>query len=237
MSSHGLARATFVSCLLLTVTLAAQSPSPAEIIQQADAVRNPSGSFEMTVTLEDNDGRSSEYQVLIKDRDKTLIRTTKPARARGRDWLMLDDQMWAYIPNLRRAVRVSLRQKLSGQAANGDLSRLSWSGDYDAIIESQDDTVWVLRLTAKRKGLTYDGVRVWVDKQTSHPLRAEYLAKSGMLLKRASFRSYAELAGRLRPTEIVIEGAQDDADRSILRIESIRTRTLPDSIFRASTLR
>ena len=39
-------------------------------------------------------------------------------------------RIWVFIPNLKRSVRVGLSQKLTGQAANGDISRMRWSGDY-----------------------------------------------------------------------------------------------------------
>ena len=41
------------------------------------------------------------------------------------------------MPSLKRAIRVSLSQKLMGEAANGDISRMRWYGDYNVKIEKQ----------------------------------------------------------------------------------------------------
>ncbi|HQB46451.1 MAG TPA: outer membrane lipoprotein-sorting protein, partial [Polyangiaceae bacterium] len=132
--------------------------SAAEIVRKADEVRNPDESYFLRVEVQTSEhpDRPSEFEVSLLGNDKTLIKTVKPSRDRGRNMLMRGTEMWAYIPNLKRAVRVSLSQRLVGQAANGDISRMRWSGDYDAVIESQTERHWTLLLTANKTGLTYD---------------------------------------------------------------------------------
>ena len=68
---------------------------------------------------------------------------------------MLDENMWVFIPNLKRSVRVGLSQKLTGQAANGDISRMRWSGDYTPKLLKETKKSWLLHLQAKKKGLTH----------------------------------------------------------------------------------
>ena len=93
----------------------------------------------------------SEFDVSIQGNEKTLIKTLAPTRDRGRNLLMLQEEMWAFIPNLNRAVRVSLSQKLTGQTANGDISRMRWSGDYNPALESENEKEWVLFFHCKEK--------------------------------------------------------------------------------------
>lgn len=160
----------FLSSYISSVALA---QSPESILQKADEVRNPSASFKMEVEVKNPGGDdTSVFEVALKGKEKTMIKTLEPSRDKGRNMLMLNEDMWAYIPNLKRSVRISLNQKLTGQAANGDISRMRWAGDYDAKIESQDATKWVLFLTATKKGLTYDKIRATVDKKSFHPLKA-----------------------------------------------------------------
>ena len=57
-------------------------------------------------------------------------------------------------------------------------------------------------LTAQKKDLTYDRLRVWVEKSNYHPLRAEFLTEAGKPLKTAQYSGYKNIAGKVRPTEI-----------------------------------
>jgi hypothetical protein len=198
----------------------AQELSASEILRRADEVRNPSDSFFLRVRVVSSDrpNEPSEFEVSLLGNDKTLVRTVKPSRDRGRNLLMRDTQMWAYIPNLKRAVRVSLSQKLVGQAANGDISRMRWSGDYDARIEKQDDKHWTLFLTGKKEGFF-------------PPVSAEYLSVAGKPLKKAQFTGYKDMLRRQRPTEIRIQDAVRPDDQSVLKVLQMEERKFPASLF------
>jgi outer membrane lipoprotein-sorting protein len=205
--------------------------SPETIIERADAIRNPSESYRMRVKID-----AAVFEVLIKGQNRTLVRQLQPARDRGRNLLMLEQDMWAYIPNVKRAVRVSLAQRLTGQAANGDISRMRWSGDYDVVVENQTASQWQLYLTAKKKGLTYDKLRAWVEKGSFKPLRAEYLSVSGKPLKTAVYGEYKDLAGKQRPSQILIQDAIRADEQSKIVIENMEIKTFPDSLFRQDNL-
>lgn len=226
-----------MKALILVLSLLAAPPTlggledPAEILRKVDAIRNPSESYEMKVRIGE-----SLFLVLISGNSKTIVKTLEPVRDRGRDLLMIDEEMWAYIPNLKRAVRVSLSQKLTGQAANGDISRMRWSGDYAAQLESQEAGEWVLALRANKKGLTYERIRVWVSKKDYSPKKAEYLTDSGKILKRASFERYQMMAGRMRPTRLEIESAVNSSERSTLEVSSMTPKKFSDSIFNPQRL-
>jgi len=219
---------------LACFSLAALAVTPDEILRSADEIRNPSESFFMHVAVTGNDG-SSSFEVYTKGKDKTLIRTVAPLRDVGRDLLMLEENMWAYIPNLKRAVRVSLNQKLSGQTANGDIARMRWFGDYSAKIENETTDFWQLKLEASKKGLTYDRLRAFVQKNTFRPMKAEYLSNSDVLLKIALFSGYKSMAGKMRPTIIKITNGKS-SDASIIEISKMESRDLPASIFFQDTL-
>jgi outer membrane lipoprotein-sorting protein len=202
-----------------------------EILKRVDEVRNPSESYRMRVRIGD-----SAFEVLLDGNAKTLVKTLEPARDQGRDMLMLGEEMWAYIPNLKRAVRISLSQKLTGQASNGDISRMRWSGDYAAKIDAESAESWVLFLTATKKGLTYEKIRVTVEKRSFHPLAAEYLSSAAKPLKRATFGGFKMIAGRVRPTELAIQSAVNQNDRSKIVVESMEKMTFPSAQFNPQRL-
>jgi outer membrane lipoprotein-sorting protein len=206
-----------------------------DLVKRADEVRNPSDSFSMTIDLV-TDSRVTKFEVLIKGNEKTLVRTLEPPRDRGRNMLMLKENMWAYIPNLKRSVRVSLSQKLSGQAANGDISRTRWANDYSAILESEDAKQRVLLLSSQKEGLTYEKIRVRIGRENSFPLSADYLTKSGQALKKAEFLNYRMLAGKMRPSVIKISDALKPSEISEIRVLSMTPKTFPEALFSQSNL-
>jgi outer membrane lipoprotein-sorting protein len=230
---------TLLVTSFFSVSAQAQSVAPEEILKRADDIRNPSESYFMKVRVFDDGnttGSSSLYEIAIQGNTKTLVKTLEPPRDRERSFLMLDEDIWAYIPNLKRAVRVSLSQRLSGQVARGDISRMRWAGDYTPTIEKEDDKTWLLFLTAKKKGLTYEKLRVWIEKSTFRPLKADFLSLDGKPMKNTVYRNYTSLAGKLRPKEIFIKNATNENDQSLIQISEMKVQSFPSSLFNQTNL-
>lgn len=218
-----------VSCVFAFAVLAEAAENPAEWVKKADNIRNPAESFEMQIKVSTAENESV-FQVYLQGQDKTLIVTKEPARDKGRNMLMLDRDFNAYVPNLKRSMRLSLAQKLSGQVANGDISRTRWYGDYAATIEAETDKEVQLLLKGTKDNLTYAWVRLWLKKGSFEPLRAEYLALNGKtVLKKASFEDYKSIAGAVRPTTLKIEDTNKQV--SYIRILSMSKKEYPDSFF------
>jgi outer membrane lipoprotein-sorting protein len=232
-------KSTTLALSLLFATHAFAGESPDSIIKKVDDIRNPAAqSYAMQVEIRDVGSSSTKYvyDVSLSGNSKTLVKTLEPAREQGRNFLMLDEDMWAYLPNLGRAVRVSLSQKLTGQAANGDISRMRWSGDYTSTIEKETPKEWVLFLTANKKGLTYEKMRVWVDKSNYHPTHAEFLALSGKPLKNATYQGYKMIAGKVRPTQMILQDASRPSDQSQMTILSMTPKSFPASLFNPKSM-
>ncbi len=198
-------------------------------VKEADNIRNPADSYQMKIKVETPEN-TSLFDVYLKGKSKTLIVTKEPARDVGRNMLMLDRDFYAYVPNLKRSMRLSLAQKLSGQVANGDISRTRWAGDYAVTKEKESATEVQLLLKANADNLTYAAIRLWIKKENSQPLRADYLALNAKtILKRASFENYKQIAGALRPSQIKIEDTNKQV--SYIHILSMERKSFEDSYF------
>jgi outer membrane lipoprotein-sorting protein len=239
-------RKSILNSLVVTTLILAGSSARAAtdlegLLKRVDAIRNPAESYRMKVEVtssenSENKGEHYIYDVSCGGNDKTLVKTLAPPSSQGKKLLMLHENMWAYVPNLSRPVRISLSQKLNGQTANGDISRMHWSGDYSPSLEEETPAGWRLLLTANKDGLTYAKIRAWIDRKTYRPLKAEFLSVSGKPFKTATYQAYKTLAGLARPSEIVIADVVNANDRSTIRIMEMEVRTFPASVFNQNSL-
>ncbi len=223
--------------LLLTVfaTPSAWSAVNAEaLLKSADEVRNPGETYKMRIKVSTSN-TEQEFEVFLKGRDKTLVIIKSPVKDRGRNMLMLDRDFQAYIPNLKKSVRLSLAQKMSGEVANGDIARTRWFGDYKPVIEKTDGTNTVLFLDGLKPMLTYQKLRLWIETKSGRPQRAEFLGLDGKtVLKRAKYEGYKMVEGAMRPTLLKIEDVTGQT--SIIAILSQEKAELNDSLFTAQSL-
>jgi outer membrane lipoprotein-sorting protein len=209
------------------------------IVEKADEARFPKQAFEVTVdiasTLEDGTTEARKYRILSKGNQNTIVMALEPASERGQALLMKGRDLWIFMPSISQPVRLSLAQRLTGQVANGDLARANFSGDYTPKIlrtETIDgEAMYVLELTAEERGVTYHRVVYWVRQSNSRPYKAEFYSLSDHLLKTCLYQDYRQLAGRMRPTRLVMEDALHKGETSVLEYRDMRLRELPDKMF------
>ncbi len=112
-----------------TPQVAAELPAE-EILRRADEVRNPQIDYTLTVTVTSikpgSAAQTATYEVLVKGRDNTVIKTLSPRIDRGRVLLMKGRDLWVYLPTISKPLRISLRERLIGDVANGDLARANF---------------------------------------------------------------------------------------------------------------
>ncbi|HBQ42036.1 MAG TPA: outer membrane lipoprotein-sorting protein [Halieaceae bacterium] len=215
------------------------------LVQRADAIRFPRESFETLITVTNytagEAGDVREYKVMSRGNENTIVLTESPASERGQALLMRGRDLWIFMPTVSQPVRLSLSQRLTGQVANGDLARANFAGDYSAELAGQEnlegEDAWVLDLTAAGRGVTYAKVRYWVAAADDRPIKAEFYAVSGRLLKTSRYEAFQDLAGRMRPTRLVIEDALKEGDYSVLEYNTMTVKDLPERMFTQQYLR
>jgi outer membrane lipoprotein-sorting protein len=213
------------------------------ILEKAERVRFPAGGFEVQVTIQ-NVGPQPDvrrFRVLSKGNDKTVAMLTEPASDRGQILLMNGRDFWVYMPNLSQPIRLPLSQKLSGQVANGDIARANFLADYaPKFLRTENiegDDYYVLELNAAERGVTYHRIVYWVKKSNFHPHKAEFYGVSGNLLKTCSFEEFKNMAGRTRPTKLVLTDALRKGEQSVLEYSGMTPKDFPDRTFTKDYLR
>ena len=178
--------------LALLVPLTLRAEDAAKVLARSDQTRNPMESFavdvELTSTAPDGSHETSKFRVYGKGSDRSVVEFTAPQTEKGKVMLMLRDAMWIYMPSASRPIRISPLQRLMGQASNGDVARTSFTIDYTAKSAVEEGEAWVIELEAKDPALSYKRVRLWIDRASYEPQRADFYVASGKLLKRAHYR-------------------------------------------------
>src|ERR1039457_4984055 len=233
----------FFLSLLLAFVLVARAATPAGVnaealLKQSDTYRNGWPSFVTHVKITNYEsGKSDEeklYEVSQKGTDKTYVEFMSP-REKGRHLLMLGDDMWVYLPDTSRPVRITPLERLSGDASNGDVARTNYAEDYSPVYVRTEkvgtEECHVLDLTARRKGATYQRILYWVRVSDARPVKAEFYLTSGKHIKSATFDEYAEFDGKQLLRKFTLYDEIRHNSHSILEYTGTVPRALPDKLF------
>ena len=87
-------------------------------------------------STEDGETHVREFLVKATGND-AFVSALKPARNKGEVYLFNDRNMWFFKASLKKPVPISARQKLSGQAANGDIASTQYARDYSPSFEKK----------------------------------------------------------------------------------------------------
>jgi len=233
-----------VNCVLrgflLTFVLVSRAATPdAEaLLKRSDTFRNGWPSYVIRVKITNYEqGKSDEeklYEVSQKGTDKTYVEFMSP-RDKGRHLLMLGDDMWIYLPDTSRPVRITPLERLSGDASNGDVARTNYAVDYSPVYLRSEkvgtEECNVLELTAKRKGSTYQKIEYWLRVQDARPVKAEFYLTSGKHIKSATFDEYLQTGGRVLLHRLTLYDQIRHNSHSVLEYSGAAPRELPDKLF------
>ncbi|MFA5903991.1 MAG: outer membrane lipoprotein-sorting protein, partial [Desulfobacula sp.] len=210
-----------------------------KILEYADEIRTPQTDYRVTATVtskaQNKEDKIAIYEVLMKGQDKTIIKTMAPEADKGTSMLMLRYDLWAFMPTISKPLRISLQQRLMGEAANGDIARANFSGDYtpellDTVIINEKP-FYFLELTAINENVTYHKVRLWIMKDTYYPLKGEFYAISGKLLKTCQYTNYKMVLEKMRPMRLILDNPLENGQRTIIDYDNMSLDTFQEKMF------
>lgn len=231
----------WLGCLLFLLVVMGAEIGTAEmdgndILRQVDANLQPQ-SYEMyrkLINIEP-DGTKKEFVLysVKKGDDKMVALFLSPASEKGRSTLRLGDNMWLYIPNVGKPIRItSLQSVVGGVFNNSDILRLDYSVEYDALSVADQGDSYLLELKAKNKAIAYDRLKMWVDKKTLVPTTIECYAVSGMLIKTLYYKESKDFGdGLVRPSVLETESPLYKGYKSVMIYAQLKKRQLADEVF------
>jgi outer membrane lipoprotein-sorting protein len=240
MGSNLLSRRSFVWRLLPLAALLLAAPAYAldgnALLKQLDRNLEPE-SYEMyrkLINIEP-DGRRKEYVLYTvkKGRDKMVALFLDPPSDKGRATLRLGDNMWLYIPNVGKPLRItSLQSVVGGVFNNADILALDYSVEYNVDKAEETGNSYVLALKARTAAVAYDRLKMWVDKASVLPVTIEAYAASGLLIKTLRFKDIKDFGGGIkRPAVMETDSPLYQGYKSAMLYSSIRARRFPDEVF------
>jgi len=232
--------------------LAAQDlPDGKKLLAEVDTIRFPA-SFIMDVTLTTTSPGEADKVMGMNSTHKTgfgtFIEIQTPARSKGTRMLTQEGSLWMYNPKAgsTKPLRLAPRDSFQGSSfSNSDVSKTSFTEDYDGVTEGEDtiDTVefgtvkaWKLKATANNPEAAYGYIEMWVRQSDLLPLKFDYYAKSGLLFRQMVLSEFKPLAGRVRATRMEMISVDKKGTKTVLHIDDMTEKNVPDNLFNLTSL-
>jgi outer membrane lipoprotein-sorting protein len=207
-----------------------------QLLKQIDRNLNPE-SFEMYRKLinVEPDGRKKEFVLFSvkKGMDKIVALFLEPASERGRSTLRLGENMWLYIPNVGKPIRItSLQSVIGGVFNNSDILQLDYAAEYDVVKVDETGNEYLLLLKAKTKTVAYDQLKLWADKSKKLPTKIECLTEANMLIKTLYFKEVKDFGGGIvRPSYLETDSPLFKGYKSVMIYAKIQKKDFKDEVF------
>jgi hypothetical protein len=226
---------SLILCLLLA-TGPAWGLDGTAILAQVDRNLTPD-SYEMYRKLinQEPDGSRKEFVLYTakQGRESMVALFLAPASEVGRTTLRLGDNMWLYIPEVGKPLRItSLQSVVGGIFNNSDLMRLEFSAEYDVEGIEEQGEEYLLDLKAKTGAVAYDRLKMRVERERLLPTVIEAYAASGLLIKTLTYKKIKDYGdGLVRPSVLETESPLYQGYKAVMLFAKIQPRSFPEQVF------
>ena len=222
------------SLLLLLTTLSLLGAN--DLLERIDRNLQPtsSESYKKLVNIEPNGSKKTFllYQAK-KGKEKMVALFLEPKSEKGRATLRRGDNMWLYIPNVGKPIRIaSMQSVVGGVFNNSDIMRLDFSAEYKVTGQKENSSTYTLTLKAKNDTVAYDKLIMTVDKKSLTPKKVVCYASTGMLIKTLTYKNIKKFApGIVRPAVIETVSPFYKGYKSIMVYGKITPKNFANEVF------
>lgn len=206
------------------------------ILEQVDKKLSPSSadSYKKLINIEP-DGSKKEFLLyqMKKDKDKIVSLFLQPDSEKGRSTLRVGDNMWLYLPDVGKPIRItSMQSVVGGVFNNSDIMQLDFSAEYDIVGQKEENGEIVLDLKAKTESVAYDKLIMHIDKKSTTPTKIICYTSTGMLIKTLYYKEMKDFGGGIvRPSVIETDSPLYKGYKSIMVFGKLTKREFADEIF------
>lgn len=181
------------------------------------------------------DGSRKEFVLYTakQGRDSMVGLFLEPPTDAGRTTLRQGDNMWLFIPDVGRPIRItSLQSVVGGIFNNADLMRLDFSTEYEVTAIEEQGKTYRLSLKARTDAVAYDRLIMVVDRDALLPLTIEAYAASGLLIKTLRYRDVKDFGdGIRRPAVLETDSPLYKGYKAVMLFAKIKRRNFRDEVF------
>jgi len=191
----------------------AQELSGRELVDRVDTLlwgKTLQGEFEMTIATP-RWQRTLALRAWMERPKRSFIRILAPAKEKGIGSLRIGAEMWNYLPNVERTIKIPpsmmLQPWMGSDFTNDDLVKQSSAvDDYTQRILSTETAggaaAYVVEALPKPDAAVVWGkILYWVRKADLIPLKQEYYSERGELVRILTFTEVRPMGGRTMPTK------------------------------------
>lgn len=198
--------------VLLGGAAAAQEPAGREILDRVEQLlwgNTVQGDYEMTISTP-RWQRTLGLRVWIERPRRSFVRIVSPAKEAGIGSLRLGSEMWNYLPNVERVIKIPpsmmLQPWMGSDFTNDDLvKQSSILDDYThkvlAAVTVEGQAAYQVEAVARPEAAVVWGrILYWVRKSDFIPLKQEFYDERGELVRTMSYSDVRSVGGRRVPT-------------------------------------
>jgi len=211
------------------------------LLEKVDKVLAPisNESYKKLINIEP-DGSKKEFLLYQakKGSDKMVSLFLKPESEAGRVTLRLGENMWLFIPEVGRAIRLTSMQSVTGGVFNNsDIMRIDFAAEYDIVKEEENETEIVVETKAKTESVAYDKLIMIIDKKTTTPKQIECFSSTGMLIKTLYYKDMKDFGnGIIRPAVMETKSPLYKGYKSLMIYGKITPKEFSDEAFTLDNL-
>lgn len=240
---------SFLCLSAFIASLCAVYPDGNELLNKIDQ-NMLSKTMKATYTMTVQTKRATRTMVSVnwsQGTEKGFSEYTAPAREKGTKMLKDGDNLWIYDPNTDRIIQISgnmLKQSVMGSDLSYEdfMEETKMQESYTATVTGEQvydkRDCWVLQLIAKKADISYQKIKVYVDKERFLPLYEERYAKSGKLLKTTKVQDVMKVGNRWYPKQMLYKDVLKEGKGTLFIINDIQFDIkIPAYIFTKASLK
>jgi len=251
-------RRIIATALLVGAALAARAgePSVDEIVNKANLAayyQGDDGRASVHMVITDSQGRTRERQFVILRRtekaggdQKFYVYFEEPADVRKMVYMVWkhvdkDDDRWLYLPALDLVKRIAASDTRTSFAGSNfvyeDVSGRGLNEDTHTLVETADQAYVLNNVPKDPKSVEFASYKLWIDKKSFMPVKAEYLDEGGKLYRVVEALEVKEFQGFPTVTKSRVQDLRSGGN-TVSTFSEIRYNIgLPDDVFTERYLR
>lgn len=237
----------YVFLLLLFAPPAFADPEVDALMRHFDRLyRSDTAHAELTMRVVTPDyERELSMESWSEGLDRMLVRIESPRKERGTSTLKRGNEMWNYLPKIRRTIRIPpsmmMGSWMGSDFTNDDLMRdASWEKDYETkrATEAPEGQICLDSKPRPDAAVTWSRVVSCFERATKLPVLQSFFDEKGRLARTMRFEAPRAFGARTMPSRMVLEPQLKKGHRTEVVYTTLELDVkLPANLFSVTRLR